>query len=78
MATAALALSITGFIPLLGFMTTTLGAVFGILHLKRYYQDEEGIYGGEKRAIAALVITTLYGVLWAWAVIMYPETVIGS
>ena len=78
MGTAALLLSITGVVPLLGFFTSVLGAVFGVLHLKRYYKDSEGVYGGEKRAIAAVIITVLYGAIWVWALIMYPETVIGS
>lgn len=76
MATSSLVCSILCVIPLLGYFFGALSMTFGVVHLKRYYENSDE-YGGEKRAIAGIVITLLWLVAWIWALVYYPETILG-
>jgi succinate dehydrogenase/fumarate reductase cytochrome b subunit len=74
-ATASLIFSILGVLPLLGFIFGTAGLIFGILALQRHYNEPE-TYGGEKRAIIALLIWSALAAGWLWALIYHPETLL--
>ena len=76
MATASLILSVLCVVPLLGYFFGALSTVFGTLHLKRQYQNPDS-YAGEMRAIAGIVITTMWLGVWIWALTYHPETILG-
>ena len=75
MATASFACSVLGIVPLLGFIFGAAGLIFGIMALRRHYNDPEQ-YGGEKRAIFALIIWASLMAAWTWALIYNPQTIL--
>lgn len=77
LATASLISSILGIVPLLGFIFGTAGLIFGVMALRRHYQNPDK-YGGEIRAIFGLLIWAVLMAAWTFAAIYAPETLTGS
>lgn len=76
MATAGLTCTALGIVPLLGFVFGTAGIVFSVIALKRHYTDPDA-YGGEKRAVFAVILWGALVAAWTWALVYRPETILG-